>query len=112
MTSQVAASEGPIDERALIQAAVVRMRARIMAVVFAMVGGGGLFGATVWLLLRGGKQVGKTLKLLNNYFPGYDVTWSGAFLGLFYGAVVGAAVGWAVAWIYNRVAESRNPVVG
>ncbi len=98
-----------IDERSLIQNAVVRMRARIMAVVFGMVGGVGLFAATAWLLIRGGKQVGKTLSLLGNYFPGYDVTWPGAFLGLLYGALAGAAVGWAVAWIYNRVAESRIP---
>lgn len=112
MTSQAAASRGPIDERALIQAAVVRMRARIMAVVFGMVGGVGLFGATIWLLVRGGKQVGKTLNLLNNYFPGYEVSWSGAFLGFVYGAIVGAALGWAVAWIYNRVADRRDPGLG
>ncbi len=109
--SQAVASGGGVaaHERELLHAAIVRMRARIMAVVFGMVGGVGLSGATVWLLLRGGKQVGKHLKLLNNYFPGYDVTWSGALLGFLYGALVGAALGFAIAWIYNRVAETRAP---
>ena len=97
-----------VDERALIQAAVVRMRARIMAVVFGMVGGVGVFTATVWLLVQGGQQVGKHLNLLGNYFPGYDVSWTGAFLGFFYGALVGALVGFCVAWVYNRVADSRT----
>ncbi len=97
------------DERGLIQAAIVRMRARIMAVVFGLLGGVSVFAATAWLLLRGGQQVGKHLKLLNNYFPGYDVTWTGAFLGFFYGALVGAALGFTLAWVYNRVAESRDP---
>ena len=43
-------------ERDLLHAAIVRMRARIMAVVFGMLGGTGLCVATVWLLLRGGPQ--------------------------------------------------------
>ena len=97
------------DERGLLEAAVVRMRARIMAVVFGMVGGVGVFVATAWLLLQGGQQVGLHLRLLNNYFPGYDVTWPGAFLGFFYGALVGAVLGFTIAWVYNRVAESRDP---
>jgi hypothetical protein len=97
------------DEAALIQAAVVRMRARIMAVVFAMVGGTGLFVATVWLLLRGGPRMGMHLNLLGNYFPGYQVSWPGSILGFFYGALAGAVVGYGVAWIYNRIADRRDP---
>lgn len=98
------------EERALIQAAVVRMRARIMALVFGMVGGTGVFVATAWLLVRGGSRVGLHLGLLSNYFPGYSVTWPGAVIGFFYGALVGGAIGWAVAWLYNRIADRRNPL--
>lgn len=97
------------DERALIEAAVVRMRARIMAVVFGMVGGTGIFVATAWLLIRGGPRVGQHLSLLGNYFPGYTVTWPGALLGFAYGALAGAVLGYAVAWVYNRIADRRNP---
>jgi hypothetical protein len=95
------------SERALIRGAVVRMRARIMAVVFGMVGGTGIFAATAWLLVRGGKNVGEHLGLLRHFFPGYSVTWLGAFVGFFWGALVGASLGWAVAWIYNQVVERR-----
>jgi hypothetical protein len=96
-------------ESALLRTAVVRLRSRVMAVVFAMVGGAGLFLATAWLLVRRGTDVGLHLSLLNNYFPGYSVTWPGAFIGLLYGALVGAVIGWSLAWVYNRVADARVP---
>ncbi len=95
------------NERALIRGAVVRMRARIMATVFATVGGTGVFVATAWLVLRGGADVGKHLSLLRHYFPGYSVTWLGAFIGFFWGALFAGALGFAVAWIYNQVVERR-----
>jgi len=96
-------------ERDLLRAAVVRLRSRVMAITFALVGGTGLFVATLWLVIRGGPNVGLHLGLLHNYFPGYEVTWSGSLVGFAYGALVGAALGWSVAWVYNRVAERRNP---
>ena len=96
------------EERALIEAAVARMRAGILAIVFAMVCGTGLFVATAWLLIKGGENVGATLGLLGNYLPGYSVTWPGAFLGLAYGAAIGGAMGWSLARVYNRLARGRN----
>ena len=96
-------------EQELIRTAIVRLRSRVMAVVFGMIGGTGLFVATIWLLLRRGHNVGLHLKLLGNYFPGYAVTWPGAFIGFFYGALSGAVIGWSVAWVYNRVVEKRHP---
>ena len=95
-------------EEELIHKAVARLRANIMAVVFGMLGGTGLFVATVWLVIRGGQRVGLHLNLLSNYFPGYSVTWGGSFLGFVYGALAGAAIGWSVAWIYNRVVDLRH----
>ena len=91
-------------QRELVIAAIVRLRARVMALVFGAVAGTGLFAATAWLVVRGGHDVGKHLRLLDNYFPGYSVTWPGAFVGALYGALLGGIVGWVMAWIYNRVA--------
>ena len=54
-------------EQTLIRAAIVRLRSRVMALVFGMVGGTGLFIATVWLLVRRGVAVGLHLELLNNF---------------------------------------------
>jgi hypothetical protein len=95
-----------------IHHAIARLRADVMSVVFAMIGGITLFLVTIWLVLRGptGPQqtIGPHLGLLNNYFPGYEVTVLGSFIGLFYGALTGAAVGWIVAFVYNAVADKRQ----
>jgi hypothetical protein len=95
-----------------IDRAIARLRASVMAVVFGLLGGTGLFVATLWLVIRGpapeATEVGPTLGLLNNYFPGYAVTWVGSLVGFFYGALTGAVVGWAVALIYNLVAGKRH----
>ena len=95
------------EELALAHA-VARLRAGVMAAVFGMTAGTGLFLATAWLVIRGGKNVGQHLSLLRFYFPGYSVTWGGAFVGFVYGAAVGAAAGFLLAWIYNRLADWRR----
>ena len=95
-------------EEVVLKKAVARLQAGILAVTFGLVCGGGLFVATAWLLIRGGPEVGPTLSLLGNYFPGYRVTWLGSLLGLGYGALAGALVGWTIGWIYNRVADLRR----
>lgn len=88
-------------ERELIKAAVVRLRARTLALVFGFVGSMGLFLATVSLVIRGGENVGQHLGLLRNYCPGYSVTWPGAFVGILWGFLYGALLGYAIAWFYN-----------
>lgn len=93
---------------ALINQAIARLRASVMAIAIGLTAGTGLFVATIWLVIRGGDPVGPTLGLLHHFLPGYSVTWAGAFLGFFYAALLGAIVGWVVAFIYNRVAARRN----
>ncbi|HUP20818.1 MAG TPA: hypothetical protein VM778_12830 [Gemmatimonadota bacterium] len=92
-------------ETILIERAIARLRAGAMAIVFALLGGGGLFVATAWLLVRGGPNVGENLALLRHYFPGYSVTWVGAVVGLAWGMVVGGLAGGSLALVYNRVAR-------
>lgn len=108
MTDMTDPSASPSSEAELLGYAIARLRASVMATTFGLAGGAGMFVATVFLVVRGGEAVGPHLGLLNNYFPGYTVTWPGAFLGLLYGAFVGACTGWILAWVYNRVAQ-RGP---
>lgn len=102
------------DEWAQIGQAIARLRASVMAVVFGLLSGVGLFIATIWLVVtaKDGYPVGPTLSLLNNYFPGYSVTYGGAFLGLIYGAILGGITGYLLAYIYNAVVEARMPKGG
>jgi len=87
---------------------VIRIQAGVLAVVCALIGGIGLFGMTVWLLIKGGESVGMHLQLLGNYFIGYTVTWTGSLIGFFYGALFGGVVGWIIGKIYNAVAGFRQ----
>jgi len=79
-----------------------------MALVCGLVGGTGLLLITVWHLLRGQARPALNLALLDNYFPGYSVSWPGALLGFVYGAVTGAVIGWLVSRLYNLVATRRS----
>jgi uncharacterized membrane protein YdjX (TVP38/TMEM64 family) len=47
--------------------------------------------------------VGPRLGLLSVYFPGYSVTWTGAFIGAAYMFFLGYGAGRVVATIYNRI---------
>jgi hypothetical protein len=66
-----------------------------------------LFVATIWLVLKGGPVVGPHLGLLGVYFPGYSVTWPGAFVGAGYMFFLGYGAGRMVATIYNRIVRTR-----
>jgi hypothetical protein len=96
------------EQWAIIKPAIARLRASIMAVVLGIIGGTTLWLATVWLVVKGGQVVGPHLSLLGNYFPGYTVSWPGAFVGFVYGALSGGFIGYSVAFIYNKVALRRS----
>jgi len=61
-----------------ISHAVARIHANILALMFAMIGGLGLFLMTAWLLIKGGENVGAHLQLLGQYFIGYSISWGAA----------------------------------
>ena len=87
--------------------AVARIQAAVLALVFGLIGGLGLFLMTVWLILKGGPVVGPHLGLLGNFFPGYSVTWLGSIAGLFWGTLTGALIGWAIGKVYNLIVGIR-----
>jgi len=91
-----------------VRRAVARIQRGVLALVFALIGGVGLFTMTALLLIRGGQLVGLHLGLLGQYFPGYSVTWGGSLVGLLYGAVVGWVGGWLIGTIYNGVVDLRE----
>jgi len=99
-------SQAPQTEE--ISQALARIKATALALVCALIAGAGVFVMTIWLVIKGGPQMGQHLRLLSNYFPGYTVTWSGALLGFLYGAIIGGAVGLAVGRIYNRIVNARE----
>jgi hypothetical protein len=65
----------------------------------------GLFLATAVLVVKGGPDPGPHLGLLSEYFPGYRVTWLGAFVGACYGFFLGYGAGRTIGAVYNLIIE-------
>ena len=87
-----------------VQASLLRLNARAWGISAGLLFGGGLFLATIFLVIRGGPNLGQHLGLLSVFFPGYSVTWLGAFIGFIYAFVVGYGLGRIIGSIYNRLA--------
>jgi hypothetical protein len=87
-----------------VQASLMRLNARAWGISIGLLLGGGLFLATVFLVIRGGPMVGQHLSMLRVFFPGYSVTWLGAFVGFIYGFVLGYGLGRIIGGVYNRLA--------
>jgi formate hydrogenlyase subunit 3/multisubunit Na+/H+ antiporter MnhD subunit len=100
---------GPADPESVIRIRVRRLSAVASGLVAGVLGGAGLFVATLWLVLKGGHPVGPHLALLGQFFVGYRVTPLGSLIGLAYGFVTGFAVFFCGAALYNWIADRRQP---
>lgn len=94
----------PSEEEAITRV-VVRMNAALTGVVIGLLLGSGLLLATLWLLLKGGSNPGRHLALLSQYFPGYSVSYAGAFIGFCYAFTIGFATGFLLGAVYNKLAK-------
>ena len=92
----------------LVLTRVLRLNAKIQGVITGIVTGLGIFIATNWLILKGGKVVGPHLALLSQFFIGYRVTFVGSLIGFGYGFVLGFLGGYCVSTIYNWIADARE----
>lgn len=95
----------PTTEAEAVQRALRRLNARAWGISLGLLFGLGLLSATLFLVIKGGPNVGQHLALLGNYFPGYRVTVVGAFIGFVYAFVLGYAVGRLIGVVYNRLAR-------
>jgi len=43
------------------------------------------------------------LEIVESIYPGYGISWPGAFLGIIYGFIDGFVGGYILAWLYNKV---------
>jgi hypothetical protein len=95
------------DDKAL-QDAILKLNGRAWGIAFGLLMGGGLFLATNILVLEGGIQVGKHLRLIGVFFPGYTVSFLGSLIGFVYAFVVGYALGRLIGMVYNRMVGSAR----
>ena len=87
---------------------VLRLEALVQGLSWGLVAGLGLFLATNWLVLKGGRVVGPHLSLLRQFFIGYEVSFVGSLIGFAYAFACGFVAGYLVSIVYNRVARGRS----
>ncbi|MFM7296617.1 MAG: hypothetical protein ACKO4Q_05260, partial [Planctomycetota bacterium] len=80
----------------------VRLNARSWSLALGGLLAAGLFVVTAALLLRGGERPGDLLEHIDTFFPGYAITWPGAFLGALWCFATGWLAGQMLALVYNR----------
>jgi len=90
---------GEVDQPAT--ARLIRFHAVATGAAGGVICGLALFGATIWLLIKGGEDPGRHLRLLGQFFIGYDVTYWGSLVGAAYGFAAGFLLFYAVARSYN-----------
>jgi hypothetical protein len=91
-----------------LNAAILRLNGRAWGIAAGLLLGGGLFIATNILVLKGGPNVGKHLRLLGVFFPGYNVTFVGSIIGFIYAFVLGYAIGRLIGGVYNKLVGSAT----
>lgn len=94
------------SEKRLLEAAV-HFNQLVVALVTGLASGGGLWLMTAFLILKGGSEVGPHLGMLEVFFPGFDVTWQGAWVGFAWGFLAGAVSGAAVYAAYVRALRNE-----
>jgi hypothetical protein len=93
----------PRDDTTL-QRRLLALNARAWGIALGLALGGGLFIATMFLVVMSGPNPGQHLRLLAVFFPGYSVTVVGSFVGFVYGFVLGYALGRLIGTVYNWLA--------
>jgi hypothetical protein len=92
----------------VVMTRLLRVSAVLHGIVTGLVLGLGIFIATNWLVLKGGRVVGPHLALLGQFFLGYRVTFIGSLIGLGYGFALGFLLGFGVACLYNQLLGWRT----
>lgn len=95
-TEQLRAEGVPLE--AVLAFAPLHKKA--LGIACGLAGGLLVFGLTVFtLLVLGDAETG--LGLLSEYFYGYEVSWTGAFIGFFWGFVTLFVFAWFAAFVRN-----------
>lgn len=96
-----------IAEEEIILNAVIRLNSHILGFVIAVISALVIFLATNWLVIKGGEVVGPHMRLLDQFFIGYSVTFVGSLIGAAYAFVIGYICGLLIGHIYNWVISFR-----
>lgn len=94
-------ADEPADQR--IVSAFSRLSPLALGLAIGAVLGSAILAATLYLVAKGGEQVGPHLSLIGQYFSGYTVTVKGSLVGLLYGFLSGFIMGCVIAALRNAL---------
>ncbi len=99
----------------LLSRAVMRLEAKMLALVLGLIFGLTIFVMTNWLVLAGGhinregeQVIGPNLALLGQFFIGYRVSFVGSLIGFAYGFALGTITGSIIGRLYNWLSSLRE----
>lgn len=95
-----------VDDMVLTR--LMRLNAGVSGLVLGLAAAIGIFVTTNWLVIKGGPVIGPHLSLLNQFLPGYRVTFWGSLVGAGYFFLGGFMLGYFVARTYNALAILRR----
>jgi ABC-type dipeptide/oligopeptide/nickel transport system permease subunit len=98
----------PTDYDDKLARGILHFHIKVLGLVLGLVFGLAIFGATNWLVIKGGDTLGPHLQLLSQYFIGYRVSFIGSLVGFAYGFALGTLSGSLVGWIYNKLIEFKG----
>jgi len=90
----------------VIEAAFAKLDPVALGSALSVVSALTIFLASAILLLKGGPDVGITLRLLRHYLIGFDMTWTGATIGAVEAGIGAYALGYLSAWSRNWLLEA------
>jgi hypothetical protein len=105
--SEILLSTNPTDNPVL-KPSIMRMHGMSLGLAIGAMTSLGLFGSTVFLVIRGTAGESVHAALLANYIPGYSVSFLGGLIGgleLFVFVFVGCLL---LAAVYNKIVEKRH----
>ena len=103
----------PVDTHTIAQLpeetrrTIERLNRRAWGFATGMWFGGGLFLATIVLVLKQGPNMGQHLSVLSVFMPGYSVSVVGALVGFVYAFMVGYLLGRVMGAVYGRARRER-----
>jgi hypothetical protein len=103
VVTKPALHKGPAIGDTVILKAFAKLDGVALGISVGLMFGLVIFGATVFLVMKGGDVVGPNLGLLSQFFVGYEVTFPGGLIGFVYGFGFGFVLGWLIAFLRNVV---------
>jgi hypothetical protein len=108
MKSPTATIQEQVEAERLLESVLRRLNARVLGLTLGGMCATLMFLATNVLLIKGGPNPGQNLRLLSQFFPGYDVTFLGSVIGAAWAFATGFVAGLVISRVYNLVAGLRR----